>query len=381
MNLRLLSYASFAVGLSLNPSMLCAASVEERLKQLEDTVNVLAQENAALKKQLGAAAKTAPAAVTVTPQGKETKLALGGFIQTHGECGDAPDARFPAADRFLIRRARLGVKGTFAESFDFTLQSDWGNNSLNATSGFRAQLTDAFIVWNKYSFANITAGQFKVPYGYDQLLADTKTLTVERTLPNDLLSLPRQAGAMVAGTFFDKKFGYAAALGNGNGNNNSVNDNEQMTYIGRVYATAFDQQGVKLNVGVNGFTGYDTGAFTGHRTGRGADAQLYFSGFELDAEILRTHFDRDLGIDYNAQGWSLMGSYFIVPNKWQCLFRYESYDPNTSVANDKTTLRTIGFSYLLKGDDLKLQLNYLIGNPPGAKTHQDRLLGRMQIVY
>ena len=364
----------------LVPLAVSAATVEERLDQLEKKVGTLTQENAALKKQLGYDAKgNAPAPALV--QGKETKLAFGGYMQVQGEVGEAPDSRFPNRDRFLLRRARIGVKGTFAEGFDFVLQSDWGNNSLAETAAYRAQLSDAFIVWTKYSFANVTVGQFKVPYGYEQLLGDTKTLFVERSLPNDMLSLPRQAGLMVAGSFLDKKVGYATAITNGNGTNNGGNDNEQFQYIGRVYGTAFNGHGVKVTLGANGFMAYDTGTFTGHRTGRAIDAQVSYAGAEINAELLRTHFDRDVGTDYNAQGWSMMGSYFILAGKLQGVLRYETYDPSFATFGDKTTLRTIGLNYLLKGDDVKFMLDYLIGNTPNTPKHQDRLLGRMQIIF
>jgi hypothetical protein len=186
---------------------------------------------------------------------------------------------------------------------------------------------------------------------------------------------------MVAGSFFQKKLGYAAAVVNGNGTNVSFNDNDQFTSLGRVFATAFDRDGVKLNLGVDGFTGRDTGSFTGRRTGRGVDAQLAFAGAELAAEFLRTHFDRDVGVDTDAQGWSVAGSYFFVPGKWQGIVRYESYDPNTDLVSDQTTLRTIGVTYYVKGDDLKLQLNYLLGSPPNAAKQQGRFIGRMQLVF
>jgi len=364
----------------LLPLIARAATVEERLDQLEKKVTTLTQENVSLKKQLGYDAKgNAPATVAV--QGKEAKLAFGGFVQFQGEAGEAPDSRFVNRDRFLIRRARIGVKGTFAEGFDFVLQSDWGNNSLAETAAYRAQLTDAFVTWTKFSYANITVGQFKVPYGYEQLLADTKTLFVERSLPNDLLSIPRQAGLMVAGSFLDKMVGYATAITNGNGTNNGGNDNEQFQYIGRVYGTAFNGHGVKVTLGANGFMAYDTGTFTGHRTGRAIDAQVSYAGAEIDAELLRTHFDRDVGTDYNAQGWSVLGSYFILPGKLQGVLRYETYDPSFATFGDKTTLRTIGLNYLLKGDDVKFMLDYLSGNTPNTLKHQDRLLGRMQIIF
>jgi hypothetical protein len=368
----------------LFPLVTSAATVEERLEQLEKKVGTLTQENATLKKQLGYDAKgNAPA--TVTALGKETKLAFGGYIQTQAEFGESPDARFPASDRFLIRRARIGVKGTFAENFDFTLQSDWGSNSLGTTASYRAQLSDAYISWTKYSFAIPTIGQFKVPYGYEQLLSDTKTVCIERSLPSDMLTLPRQAGVMVAGSFYEKRLGYATAVTNGNGNNNGSNDNDQFLYLGRVYGTVLNKGGVKATLGVNTFRTYDTGtgagSFTGYRLGRGIDTQIYYAGAEVDAELLRTRFDRTTGADYDTQGWALMGSYFFIPNKWQAVFRYENYDPNTTIEADRTILRTYGVNYLLKGDDIKLQLNYLVGNPPSTTTHQDRLIFRLQIIY
>ena len=42
-------------------------------------------------------------------------------------------------------------------------------NSLSEQTGYRAQITDAFINWNRYSFANVKIGQFKTPFGYEQL--------------------------------------------------------------------------------------------------------------------------------------------------------------------------------------------------------------------
>lgn len=376
MQLRTL-YRLAAFGLGFASVGATAATTDDRLADLEKRLSALEQENASLRQQLALPAKGA----NVVPQGKEAKLAIGGFMQLQGEFGDAPDSRFPTADRFLVRRARLGARGSFSEGFDFVLQADLGSNSLSSTSGFRAQLTDAYVLWNKYSAANVTVGQFKVPYGYEQLLSDTKLLMIERSLPNDALTLPRQVGAMVAGAFFDKKLTYAVALGNGNGNNNSFNDNDQFDTIGRIAGTVFNSRQLKVTAGVNGFTSYDTGAFTGHRDGRGADLQFFAGPAELDAEILRTHYNRDVGTDYDAQGWSVTAGYTLVPNQWQASFRYERYDPNTDLSGDITTLRTIGLSYLIKGDDIKLLVNYVIGNPPTASSHQDRLLTRLQLIF
>jgi hypothetical protein len=134
---------------TLLPFVCTGATIEERLKELETKVTQLSAENAALKKQVGLNDKgTGPALVTVA--GKEKSLSIGGYLQVNGEAGEAADARFPANDRLLIRRARITLKGAFAEGFDFVFQSDFGNNSIGGVSGYRAQITDLAVSWSKY---------------------------------------------------------------------------------------------------------------------------------------------------------------------------------------------------------------------------------------
>lgn len=355
------------------------ASLEDRVRALETQLVAISRENGELRKQLGITPKGAPTFVTST--GKVNKLSIGGFVQGQAEFGDAADSRTVAGDRFYLRRARIGVKGSFAEQFDFTLQADLGSNSLGAVSGNRAQATDAFIVWTKYDAANLTFGQFKTPYGYDQLLSDTKVITIERPLPSDSLTLSRQLGAMVSGSVLDKKLSYAAGLFNGSGVNTSTNDNDNFLYVGRVSGTVASGPAVKLTAGAGAFASRDTGAFTGRRSGTGLDVQAVFARGEINAEFLRTHFDRVTGTDTDAQGWSVLGMYYLVPKTVQLVGRYEAYDPNTDAANDDADLWTVGVNYLLKGDDLKFGVNYLIGDPAGALKHQGRLLTRVQLVF
>lgn len=362
------------------PAAGLAATVEERLQQMEQSIAALQEENAALKSQLGYDAKGRSAAV-VTAIGKGTRFAIGGFLHLNGEIGDAADLRFPANDRFLMRKARLGVKGTLSESVDFSMQADLGSNSLGSTAGYRVQAADVVVVWKAHPAANVTIGQFKTPYGYEQMLGDTKMITIERALASDQLTLGRQAGAMVSGGFFNKTVNYAASVSNGSAANSSFNDNEQFAYTGRLGVVAFSSPNLRITTGAGAFTSRDTGTFTGRRTGESVDVQFAFAGAEFDAEWLQTRFDRDAAADYEARGWSLMGSCFLVPNRWQVFARYETYDPSTAARADETDLRTVGLNYFIRGDDLRLSLNYLIGNPPGVRGQQNRLIGRVQLIF
>lgn len=380
MTFNLLFRTSFVAGL-FTASWATAATLEERVQQLEDRVTALTQENVSLKKQHSHDTVGKHTAATAGAQGKEAKIAIGGFLQANAEFGDAPDSRFPANDRIFLRRARLGVKGSFAENFEFVFQSDFGNNSIGGISGYRAQLTDCFVNWNRFPAANITLGQFKTPYGYEQLIADPKNLFVERSLPNDQLTLSRQVGAMVSGVIAANKLSYSAGVFNGNGANSGANDNEQFLYVGRLTGTVVQSAKGRLGIGVDGFSTRDTGTFTGRRAGLGLDAQASYGPLDLQAEYLRMHFDRDTGADTSANGWSVAGAYMIVPKIFQGLVRYEIYDPNSVGTNGRTSLWTVGFNYFLKGDDLKLTVNYLLGDPAGPLSNQGRLLFRFQIIF
>jgi phosphate-selective porin OprO and OprP len=360
------------------PALLSANTVEERLLQLETRLSAITEENAALREKLGE-----PSPIPVTIAGKEKSLSIGGYLQLQAEAGDSPDARFPAEDRFLLRRARLTLKGSLVENLDFVFQSEFGSGSLGTNTGNRAQLSDLYVIWNKFDYANVTLGQFKTPYGYEQLMSDTKGLLIERSLPNDRLTLSRQVGAMLSGEIIEDRLNYSAGLFNGNGVNNGGNDNDQFAYVGRLTGTIINNKKFKLTAGANAFQSDDTNplGFTGDRTGTGLDLQAKAGRFDATAEWLRTKSSPDVGADTTAEGWSVLLGYHLIAKKLQAVVRYETFDPNTDVSGDDSDLWTVGFNYFLKGDDLKLSLNYLLGDPAGPLSDQGRLLARVQVIF
>lgn len=389
-------------------------TLEERMNALEKTVQTLQKENTDLKTQLGYDGKTP--LVVAKPAGKEKSLKVGGYFQGQYETGDSPDARFNGIeDRALIRRARINVSGAFKEDFDFKIESDFGANSMAETTAatpYRAQITDAFVNWNKYAFANVKFGQFKTPFGYEQLLADTKILTVERSLPNDRLTDSRQIGLSVGGDIIAKRLSYSVGAFNGSGVNQSFNDNESYMWAGRVNGVAFDgkiaDKEARVAVGVNALTtrdklvsktgfGIDSVAggavdnlFSGRRSSYGIDAQVKWWLFGLEAEYLLSHFEPSNRVpfdDFDAEGWYVAATAEVWPKHLQAIVKYEVLDPNRDLPNsgsatfDCSEVWTFGFNYFFKGDDLKLSVNYLLGNAAGARDNQGRVLARMQVVF
>lgn len=386
-------------------------STEERLTRLEQRFEALAEENRQLREQLAALrtgvpaagavaasgslpasgpsepAKAAkPAPLYVAAAGKEQKLTLGGFMHVNGELGGAPDARWNGTrDRILLRRARLNAAGSFAENVAFKIEADFGANSLSARSGINAQLTDGYVDWTPLPALSLRVGQFKTPFGYEQLTPDTRTATVERSLPNDRLTIGRQPGIGASGKLGSTEaFTYSVGLFNGTGANTSTNDNDNFLAAGRVAATILGGRGsdlpVRTSLGLNAYRSRDTGTFNGDRDGLGLDAQFAHDLAELNLEWLQSEADPRTGATTTAAGWASL----LVLNlhaRWQGAIRYETYDSNTDTAGSTSETWTLGATYRIRGDDLKFTLNYLIGDPATPLSDDSRLIGRMQIVF
>jgi phosphate-selective porin len=348
-----------------------------------------------------------PPAVVVKTAGGEVSLKLGGLIQAQFDEGDRGDARFTNGDnRFYLRRARLNATGTFLEEFDFRFEMDLAG-SLGNTSGYRGQLTDGYINWTRYAAANVRVGQFKTPFGFEQLYGDPRLLTIERSMANDRLTLNRQIGVQLGGDLLDKRLSYAVGTFNGNGVNTNANDNNKLDAVGRVsgipWRGELGGEKASWSIGVDGFSADDTslaltsdlgidstpttsdrdGIFTGKRHGVGVDSQFVSGPFELWAEYLRTRFEPANHIPSaksQAVGGYLQASLFLVPKKFQIVVKQETFDPNDDIDKNQTDTTTLGLNYYIHGHDLKLMADYLRVKA-GRLSSQDKVLARLQIAF
>ncbi|HYS53839.1 MAG TPA: porin [Thermoanaerobaculia bacterium] len=348
-------------------SSLRADTIEDRLKKLEDEVVALKAENEQLRRDLGL--EVVARQVDVRTNGAAENMQIGGLIQVQGETGDRGDSRFSSSNsRLFLRRARVNIGGRFVEEFNFRAELELAG-SLADTSGLRAQLTDAYLNWNRFDSANIRLGQFKTPFGFEQLAPDPRQYTIERSQVSDRLTPGRQIGAQVGGQWWVDRINYAIGMFNGNGTNSNFNDNDRFMTAGRFSIVPFSGRlrdtTARWSVGADAFRTVDANAtFTGRRRAFGIDSQIEIGRLELWGESLRENFDPRGGVATRSSGRYGQAAYYVVPDKLQVVGRYETLDSNRE--------STLGMNYYFKQHDVKLQLDFM-----HAPNDQKKFLARL----
>ena len=88
-----------------------------------------------------------------------------------------------------FRRARMYMRGTLARDFDYMFEYEFADSATRNKG-----ITDAYLRYKGFAPALITAGNFKMPFGMDQLTSDNTTIFLERGV-NDILTPGRGIGA------------------------------------------------------------------------------------------------------------------------------------------------------------------------------------------
>ncbi len=458
--------ASFPlVLLAIRPLAAQTSSESERLEKLERAVEQLQKRNAeleqevsSLKKQTSFAPLLSPGSKTktkvtsdgktyvekavmeeekkpvyVVPGGPEIKLVLGGFIQANFEDGDvsAFEGRFGLTalkDRFRLRRARINLTGDFAENFDFKIEGDFENSDGISSGRTAFSATDIFVNWHQFPEAQIKVGQWKAPFGLEQITPDTKLFMIERSLPTGALTPERQIGVQIWGKpltniWPEQKdlLTYYGGIFNGNGRNTTTNDNNNFMYVGRLELLPFegkifgqdsslklggdvlnsrDDKGTNisqtLNLLVNADGSLSPFVLPGadERTAWGVDAWLHLGPFDLIGEYLEEYVNGRTvnGVlpgfaNFTADGFYVTGGYFLIPKKLQAVVQWQYLNPGQK-GNDGLYSILGGLNYYIHGDDLKLMVNYLHtwsdfrqANPKFGDDQFDQVLGRIQVMF
>lgn len=430
-----------------------SSSESKRIEELEREIAELRREVNALKKEQApvpegkmktkitydgktyvekAVVEEKPPPIYVQQRGSELKLVLGGYLQMNFEDGDvsAFEGRFGETalkDRFRLRRARINLTGDFAEQFDFKVEGDFENSDgLNANrTAFEA--TDIFINWHQFPWAQVKMGQWKAPFGLEQLTPDPNLIIIERSLPTGAITPERQIGIQLWGKPLAviwpdhaDLLTYYAGIFNGNGRNITNNDNNNFMYVGRLESTVFknllgkgsflklgadilnsrDDEGTNISQSLNLLVN-DDGSLSpfvlpgaDERTAWSVDAWLEVGPFDLIGEFLQEHVHPRTvngvppGFDgFTTDGFYVTAAYFLIPKKLQAAVQWQHLNPGQK-GSDGISSIVGGLNYYIHGDDLKLMINYIhtwsdfrAANPEFGKDDFNEVIGRMQLMF
>ena len=121
---------------------------------------------------------------------------------------------------FEMRRARISLSGgAFAPWFKYKIEVDFGLG--------RTRATDLYVDMDFSDTNRWRVGQFKKPYDLFDLYSSKTLMFIERPAANLFITpANRDIGVMYRGNTKDKRFNWAAMIGNGNGPNTLGNDGD-----------------------------------------------------------------------------------------------------------------------------------------------------------
>lgn len=290
---------------------------------------------------------------------------------------------------FRIRRAKFKTEGWFYKPWlQFEVQLNWPDVTGTPASRF---LEDANINWDfskgKKKFM-VRFGQFKVPYGRQQLTSSGSQQFVDRSAVSDRYALGRDTGIALWGTF-GNKIEWRAGAFNGNGRSQTLNDNAKYQYNARVMWQPSGTQA--LGVWSSGalwsesdFESTDKPIFAlaanfeyndlhrgsanidlKNRTFSG-DGVFKFKGFSAIAEYYQRRSTPEApatggpaAAKFTDKGYYAQAGYFLNKSRnWELVARYGSYDPSNLVGGNDVNEVGGGLNYFYNRHNLKVQTDF-----------------------
>lgn len=284
---------------------------------------------------------------------------------------------------FRIRRAKTKFEGwIYTKNLTFDLQMNWADTA--------SSLEDASI---NYDFKGdkkiqIKAGQFKVPFGRQELTSSGSQQFVDRSTVSNTFARGRDIGVQIhglAGGVFDWRFG----IFNGGGRNRTSNDNDKYQYNARLSYEPFGE--VKYSEGdfdstdrplfgvAVQYEGHDKrGSTTGVDSDTeivGGDVTFKFKGFSAFLDYYDATNDPETGADFDQDGYNLQLGYFVIPQKLELSVRYSVLDPSSLVNGNDRIESGVGFGYFWNKHNNKLQadIRELENEANGVKDRELRI--------
>ncbi len=322
-----------------------------------------------------------------------------------------------AESSFELRRVRMKIGGHGYRPwvkyyFEVELQSgrDFDDDAADAAT----RLIDWRITLDKYPWAGLRIGQWKIDYNRERVDSSGKQTFVERSIVNRPFTIDRQIGAMLSGRLnpgTPADVNYYAGVFSGGGRGLARNDDDNMMYVGRLQWNVFGRElkwrqsdtafhtTPTASASVGGYTTIGTctrwssggcgglGELT--RPGNAADGQFRVEGVQVGSAFKYRGFAwqhenhwkqvRDAGNagrESNLFGGYFQAGYFphslipLIPKPLEAAFRYAYVDSEVVGFDDFRQEWTGALNWFFAGHRNKLTLDasYLTLNRAATDT-------------
>lgn len=310
-----------------------------------------------------------------------------GFLQTQYDYNflEEPESTFG------FNRARIGVMGNIPYDFSYYVLLE---ASPFRKEGPKAYLLDAFITYNRYSFAKISVGAFKSPFGLELNTPCYGLHTIFRSkVVNELTAPERDMGLMLVGGSDTTLLRYAVSYMNGTGI--LVKDiDTYKDFIGRllIQPTSWAHVGGSFKAGRS--VNLDDPTLDNNKTIRfGAEFEVDIANFLIQGEYI---YGKDEGSytvgggcggepevvvgSVERQGLFVLALY-NTPWNFQPVVKYENYNSDISLGNNNMEhITTFGINYFFN-EWTRLQVNYEYKAEWAHEIKNDALMFQLQVRF
>ncbi len=287
---------------------------------------------------------------------------------------------------------------TYSTATGVTVPSTPSTVSLSNRRG--PDLRDLYLDLTRHPWASVRLGQFKAPFGIQELTSSGDQEFVDRSIASEAFAPSRQQGAMLWGASYEKTFGYEAGVFNGNGRNVTANDNTGYMYAGRVHwdpngeyklsESAVDQPdkpiwtiGAAYLLTTTQASLLKTAEELSQNSLEGFFGLKYRRLFVLADYYARTQEQTGGAPDVDSTGAIAQVGFFFVPRKLELALRWSERDPDTDVGDETETESRIAFGYFFSKHDLKFQADYGQAKNEASATDEktNQFRAQLQIVF
>jgi phosphate-selective porin OprO and OprP len=300
-------------------------------------------------------------------------------------------------DSFRVRRAKMKLEGWFWKpEFTYEFQMNFADTA--------SSLEDAQLTWDfsKNKTAQIKIGQYKVPFGRQELTSSGSQQFVDRSIVSAEFNRQRDIGVSLQGLLMKGKLDYRVGAFNGNQRNKALNDNTQFQYNGRLvfqpwgdhkYSESdFDTlPGGKplLAIGVQAEMNdlrSTTTAVDQKRTVFGPDLAFKYKGFSFFGDYYMRELEPEAtatgpAVKFNSDGYQVQAGMFLYKRRWEVAVRYATWDPSDAVADNDRSEMGVAVNFFENKHALKVQGDFRILENKATKAKDNELRIQTQWIF